>query len=65
MIKLIALEYQKINMCPNFCMLYYRENVDSTENRTCGRAHYKLKIDREKTLITHKKTRYFIITPKL
>jgi hypothetical protein len=37
-------------------MLYYRENVDSTEYRTCGRAHYKLKIDREKTLITHKKT---------
>jgi hypothetical protein len=52
-------------MRPNFCMLYYRENIDLTEYRTRGHAHYKLKISREKTLITHKKLKYFIITPRL
>jgi hypothetical protein len=26
--KPISLGYQKINMCPNFCMLYYLENTE-------------------------------------
>jgi len=34
--KPLGLGYQKIDMCPNFCMLYYFENVEMTECMTCG-----------------------------
>jgi len=30
MMKPLGLEYQKIDMCPNFCMLYYLENAELT-----------------------------------
>jgi len=36
--KLLGVGYQKINMCPNFCMLYYHENTNFTECRTCEHA---------------------------
>ena len=35
MMKSLGLGYQKIDMCPNFCMLYYLENVELTECITC------------------------------
>jgi hypothetical protein len=31
MMKPFGLGYQKIDMCPNFCMLYYLENAEMTE----------------------------------
>jgi hypothetical protein len=46
-------------------MLYFFKNDELTECRTCGHSHYKPRIGREKTLIAHKKLRYFPITPKL
>jgi hypothetical protein len=36
MMKPLDLGYQKIDMCPNFCMLYYLENAEMTECMTCG-----------------------------
>jgi len=54
--------YQKIDMCPNFCMLYYLENAKLTECRTCGHSRYKPRTGRGKTLVIHKKLRYFLIT---
>ena len=44
--KPLDLGYQKINMCPNFCMLYYLENIEPTECRTCGHSCYKPKTGR-------------------
>jgi hypothetical protein len=35
MMKPFGLGYQKIDMYPNFCMMYYLENVELTECRTC------------------------------
>jgi hypothetical protein len=52
-------------MCPNFCMLYYLENVELTECITCGHSHYKPITGRGKTLVAYKKLRYFSITPRL
>jgi hypothetical protein len=40
MIKPLGLRYQKINMCPNFCILYYLENTELTKCRTCGHSRY-------------------------
>ena len=52
-------------MCPNFCMLYYLENVELTECMACGHSCYKPKTGMEKTLVAYKKLRYFPITPRL
>ena len=65
MMKPLSLGYQKIDMCPNFCMLYYLENAELTECMTCGHSRYKPRTGRGKTLVTYKKHRYFLITPRL
>jgi hypothetical protein len=62
MIKPLSLGYQKIQICPNFCMLYYLENVKMTECMTCGHSCYKPRTGRGKTLVAYKKLRYFLIT---
>ena len=65
MMKPLSLGYQKIDMCPNFCMLYYLENAELTECMTCGHSRYKPRTGRGKTLVAYKKHRYFLITPRL
>jgi hypothetical protein len=63
--KPLGLGYQKINMYPNFSMIYYLENVELTEYMTCGHSHYKPRTGREKTLVAYKRLRYFSITLRL
>jgi hypothetical protein len=46
-------------------MLYYLENRELTECKTCGRARCKPKTSSGRTFITHRKLRYFSITPRL
>ena len=65
MMKPLGLGYQKIDICLNFCMLYYLENAELTECMTCGHSRYKPRIGREKTLVAYKKLEYFSITPRL
>jgi hypothetical protein len=65
MMKPLGLRYQKIDMCPNFYMLYYLENAEMTECMTCGHSRYKPRTGRGKTLVAYKKLRYFPITPRL
>jgi len=65
MMKSLDLRYQKIDMCPNVCMLYYLENAELTKCRTYEHYRYKPRTDREKTLRAHKKLRYSSITPRL
>jgi hypothetical protein len=45
------LGYQKINICPNFCMLYYLKNTDLTEYKTCGHTWFKPRTGREGLLL--------------
>jgi hypothetical protein len=65
MMKPLDLGYLKIDICPNFCMLYYLENVELTECTTCEHSRYKPRTGRGKTLVAYKKLRYFPITPRL
>jgi hypothetical protein len=65
MMKPLSLGYQKIDMFPNFCMLYYLENVEMTECMACGHSCYKPRTGRGNTLVAYKKLRYFLITPRL
>jgi hypothetical protein len=55
--KPLGLGYQKIDMCPNFCMLYSLENAEILR--------YKPRTGRGKTLVAYKKLRYFPITSRL
>ena len=63
--KSLGLGYQKLDMCPNLYMLYYFKNADFTKYKTCEHSQYKSKTSRGRTLIAHKKLRYFPITPTL
>ena len=65
MMKPLGLGYHKINMCANFCMLYFLENTKLTECMTCEHSCYKPKIGRGETLVAHKKLRNFPIIPRL
>jgi hypothetical protein len=58
MMKPLGLEYKKINISPNFCMLYNGENTNLSNCKTCGYARYKPNIDRERTLVAYKKLKY-------
>ena len=65
MMKPLGLGYHKINMFPNFYMLYYLKNVELIECMTCGHSHYKPRTSMEKTLVAYKRLRYFPITFRL
>ena len=65
MMKPLGLGYHKINMCPNFCMIYYLKNVKLTECMTCGHSRYKPRAGTGKNLVAYKKLRYFPTTPRL
>ena len=64
MMKTLSLRYKKIDMCPNFCILHYSEDVNITECKTYRHAQYKPNTGRGRTLVTYKKIKYFSITPR-
>ena len=41
MMKPFGLGYQKVDICSNFYMLFYNEEVNLTECKTCEHAQYK------------------------
>jgi len=65
MMKSISQGLKKFDICPSFYMLYYLENINLIECITYGHALYKLRTGRGRTLVTHRKLRYFSITPRL
>ena len=65
MMKPLGLGYHKIDICPNFCMIYYLKNVELTECMTCGHSRYKPRTGIGKNLVAYKKLRYFPTTPRL
>ncbi|KAK9073871.1 hypothetical protein SSX86_006465 [Deinandra increscens subsp. villosa] len=73
-IRELGLTYEKIDACPNDCMLYWKENKNKTECDTCHKSRYKSPEndceDESTTLDTHKKIgakvlRYFPLIPRL
>jgi len=55
MMKPLGLGYQNIDMCLNFCMLYYGEDVNLIEYKTCGHARYIPNRGKGMTLMAYKK----------
>jgi len=62
--KPLGLGYQKIDACPNFCMIYYLENAELTECMTYGHSGYKPRTGMGKNLMAYEKLRNFSITPR-
>ena len=63
----LGLGYQKIDVCINSCMLYYKENADKMSCYVCGHPRYKpttRHIERQKAL-PYKVLRYLPLTPRL
>jgi len=56
MMKPFSLGYQKIDKCPNFCMMYYLKNVELTECKTYDILVINSKLAREGFLLHIKKT---------
>lgn len=57
MMKPLGLGYQKIDMCLNFCMIYYGEYANFTKCKTCQHSRYKPNRGRERAFFTYKKLR--------
>ncbi|XP_057993064.1 uncharacterized protein LOC131174044 [Hevea brasiliensis] len=67
MMSTLGLGYQKIDVCVNNCMLYYKENIDGTSCKTCGHPRYKPRKSstaRQKNL-PFKVLRYLPLIPRL
>jgi hypothetical protein len=65
MMKPLGLGYQKIDVCLNFCMIYYGEYANFTECKTCHHSCYKPNSGRERIFFIYKKLRRFSITLSL
>jgi hypothetical protein len=58
MMKPHSLGYQKIDMCPNFCMLYHHENFELPKCMTYGHSCSKPRTGRGKTLVAYVATQF-------
>ncbi|KAL2905470.1 Nucleolar protein 9 [Bienertia sinuspersici] len=68
-LKLLGLDYQKIDGCPKDCMLYWGEHANVTNCLVCGTLRWKSKDKDEKNATAHripqKILRYFPIKKRL
>ncbi|XP_054817658.1 uncharacterized protein LOC129317338 [Prosopis cineraria] len=67
MVGQLGLKYEKIDVCRNGCMLYYKENKERRECLVCGHDRFKSrKRDNGSNKdIPYKVLRYFPLTPRL
>ncbi|XP_062011739.1 uncharacterized protein LOC133728338 [Rosa rugosa] len=63
-IKSLGLTYQKIDACPNDCMLYWKEYASNTVCHICGTSRYKENTSPTKK-VPAKVLRYFALGPRL
>ncbi|XP_024199808.1 uncharacterized protein LOC112203009 [Rosa chinensis] len=63
-IKSLGLTYQKIDACPNDCMLYWKEYASNTVCHVCGTSRYKENTSPTKK-VPAKVLRYFPLGPRL
>jgi Transposase family tnp2 len=62
----LGMEYQKIDVCPNFCTLYYKSHKDNIVCDECKEPRYEpCTINKKSKLVPQKILRYLPITPRL
>src|SRR5262249_19592059 len=67
MVHELGLGFMKIDVCPNHCLLYYKEDAEKTCCDICGHSRFKPRRgDNVKQKdVPHKVLRYFPLTPRL
>ena len=65
----LGMDYEKIDVCQNNCMLFWKDHVNEMECLKCGKSRFVEVVneDGEKvtTEIAHKQLRYMPLTPRL
>ena len=68
----LGLKFEKIDACPNDCMLFWKENASATECTICHASRWKEHkgqedgvVKRRKKAIPAKILRYFLLKPSL
>ncbi|XP_078166495.1 uncharacterized protein LOC144561406 [Carex rostrata] len=62
----LGMEHENIDVCPNFCMLYYKDRAEKTKCDECGEPRYKPSGPNKNAKPVAKKTlRFLPITPRL
>ncbi|XP_027933729.1 uncharacterized protein LOC114189213 [Vigna unguiculata] len=65
MVSELGLGYEKIDACPNHCMLYYKENSDKKVCSICKEPRFKMKTSTNKKDVPCSILRYFPLVPRL
>ena len=65
MVSELGLAYEKIDACPNRCMLYYKENSDKNVCLVCKEPRFKPKTTTQHKDVPYSVLRYFPIIPRL
>jgi len=65
MVNELGLGYEKIDACPNHCMLYYKENSDKNVYSVCKEPRFKPKTSTNKKDVPCSILRYFPLVPRL
>jgi hypothetical protein len=69
MMSALSLKYGKIDVCPDNCMLFWKEHANERKCLECGQSRFIEVVtqDSEKvmTKVAHKQLHYFPITPRL
>jgi len=63
-LKNLGMHQEKIDACPNDCILYYKENQNLTQCSICNHPRYKSKTSNNR-YIAQKQLRYFPLIPRL
>jgi hypothetical protein len=66
MVKTLGMAYKRIDVCPKFCMLYYKENINKTKCDVCKEERYEQSVANTRANPKAKKVlRYLPITERL
>jgi ferredoxin-like protein FixX len=61
----LGLKYEKIDVCPDNCMLFWKEHANEKKCLECGQSRFIKVVTQVMTEVAHKKLHYFPITPHL
>jgi hypothetical protein len=68
-VKGLGMDYEKIDVCQNSCMLFWKEHKEENKCLKCGRPRYVEVINHDGEMVTteiaHKQVRYMPVAPRL
>jgi hypothetical protein len=65
----LGMEYKKIDVCKDNCMLFYKEHKNETKYLKCGKSRFVEVVNEDgenvTTKVAHKQLRYMPLTPRM